>query len=149
MKIRNGFVSNSSSSSFMIKDNKEKVKELINNYHGVDYYEYKGILYTSFISECSDLYSKISKLSYDYIEGDDSPYNEDDYVEVEGELGIDSVWLNREDLTDEELIKLGTVPYTLSCQLYLLLKNYFEGRSDFDKYTILEECKNYIIYNEN
>ena len=70
MKFRTGFVSNSSSSSLIIsnKDNIEKVKSILQG-TGYDYYELNDELYTSQISDCSDLYEVISELSdasYDY-----------------------------------------------------------------------------------
>ena len=85
MKIRTSFVSNSSSSSFIISNNesKEIVKQLLMD-NGYDYYELDGVLYTSFIGDCSDLYSEIYNLTIDdTIDGShDFPYDEDNFFEL-------------------------------------------------------------------
>lgn len=101
MKIRSGFVSNSSSSSFIIsdKENMEQVVKLINNNasYFADYYILNDILYTSFIGDYSDFYFEISRLSDGQIEGGHSgPYSEEDFIEFEGDRGVTSVYIPRE-----------------------------------------------------
>lgn len=108
MKIRNGFVSNSSSSSFIItnKENIDKAKELINSDEYIaDYYELNGKLYTSYISDCTELYGKISELAeYDnygtmcgepYTLYDESNYG---YIQLEGERGCKTVYINQQNI---------------------------------------------------
>lgn len=108
MKIRNGFVSNSSSSSFIIanKENIDKAKELINSDEYIaDYYELNGKLYTSYIFDCTELYGKISKLAED----DDcgamcgEPYECEDepdygYIQLEGERGCKAVYIDQQNI---------------------------------------------------
>lgn len=107
MKIRNGFVSNSSSSSFIIKDikNQEKVKEIINSCQEeiADYYEINGVLITSYIPDCLELYGQISRLSDDSSDGQlgGEPYpgfddEEFDYIVVEGDRGCKSIYLPKD-----------------------------------------------------
>lgn len=100
MKFRNGFVSNSSSSSFIITndDKKELVKKIINESEiPADYYELDGILYTSIISDgYTELYNRLSDLADDEIGmGHSFPYDEDEFYEFEGERGVRSVWIER------------------------------------------------------
>lgn len=92
MKVRNGFVSNSSSSSFVItdKNNFDEAKSILK--YGLDYYELNDKLYTSSISDCRNEYYSISDLSvksYGYLEGDL------DWIGVEGERGVDTVYVPR------------------------------------------------------
>lgn len=91
-KIRTGFVSNSSSSSFVItdKNNFDEAKSILK--YGLDYYELNDKLYTSTISDCRNEYydiSNISEHSYEYLE------NSLDWVGVEGERGVDTVYVPR------------------------------------------------------
>ena len=150
MKIRQGFISNSSSSSFIVR--KENQKEAIKylNEHHIGYYIFKDILYTPYICDGLDEHTEMlhSNLFEELYEGGHGyPYNEEDFIEVETDY--DSVWIPKEGLTAEELIALGDVPIQLASELYMLLKNYFEGNSTFTKDNILEECKNYVVFNED
>lgn len=107
MKIRQGFVSNSSSSSFIISDKKniEKTKEIINHTYD-DYYEFEGKLYTSLISDGSDIFSEISELSSEDIDGGHTyPYDEENFIEFEGDRGIDSVWIEKKVIATSETMK--------------------------------------------
>ena len=147
MKIRTGFVSNSSSSSFVItnKDNFEKVKKILEETRE-DYYIFKDVLYTSPIYE-NAYFSELEKLSSDEREGEiaGAPYGDiDDYIEVEGELGYDSVWLDIKDMTDDDLIEFGQAPYYLSSKLYLACKEYFDStdKTEDDLYDFVNKLKN-------
>ena len=95
MKIRSGFVSNSSSSSFVItgKDNISKAIDLINNCKEgyFDYYLINSKLYTCCIHDSYDFYNTIGDLASDEIEHHGGPY--DDEKEVEGDRGVTSVYI--------------------------------------------------------
>lgn len=146
MKIRYGFVSNSSSSSFVVSNraNFEHVIEILEKTRE-DYYIFKDVLYTSPIYE-NDYFSELCQLSDDEREGEigGAPYGDDDeYVEVDGVLGHDSVWLERKNMTDEDLIKFGLAPYYLSSRLYLACQRYFESdkKSEDDLYDFVNTLK--------
>lgn len=136
MKIRNGFVSNSSSSSFIVR-NKEKqvvMKELIDNCGFADYYELDNVLYTSFISDGRDEYVDFYKFSDGEIDGNhNSPYDENEFVEFEGERGVNSVWIEKEVIHNcqrnkfiEELKSLNNL------QVNELLAKYKDVLTDFN-----------------
>lgn len=138
MKIRNGFVSNSSSSSFIITDtdNFEKAKELVDACYCGDYKIYKDVMYTTMISDQYDNYSDLMYLCSDNIEGNHSiPYNEDNYIMVYGEKGIEEVPIPIEGLTDEDMIDLGVAPYHISSTIYLRLKRFFEEEGNTEAYS--------------
>lgn len=99
-KYRQGFISNSSSSSFIIKgDNIEKAKEIVEKMHAQDYYQIDDTLYTSMISDGYDEYYELSNLSYDDIDGSyGEPYS-NDFVPVEGDRGVRTVYIPKEFLS--------------------------------------------------
>lgn len=137
MKIRNGFVSNSSSSSFVIKTptNISKVSAILDEVGNYDYYVLDNVLYTSFISDCSNLYSTLSELSeYSYEGSHGVPYEESEFIEFEGERGVDSVYIPKSEckgiLEAENRIK---------DQLYRYVKNYIDANSIYSGEFIQED----------
>lgn len=126
-KIRNGFVSNSSSSSFVIIGNNIDIaKKLIDENGGYDYYELDDKLYTSFISDCSDFYGVICDLSGDSYEGDyGHPYDEESFKEVEGDRGFASVFIPKEVVTKSNLTKLYEELLSLdNIEVYNIINKY-------------------------
>ena len=104
MKIRSSFVSNSSSSSFIIagKDNISKAIDLINNCKEsyFDYYLINSKLYTCCINESYDFYNTIGDLASDEIEHHGGPY--DDEKEVEGDRGVASVYVPKYEFSKKD-----------------------------------------------
>lgn len=96
MKIRSGFVSNSSSSSFILTAFIEDAKEILKK-DGYDYYEFNNKLYTSAIGDWSDTWDKIYDLSIDEIESYEQENGEHKWIGVEGERGLDTVYLPKEE----------------------------------------------------
>ena len=96
MKVRSGFVSNSSSSSFILTAFREDAKEILKK-DGYDYHEFNNKLYTSAIGDCSDTWDKIYDLSVEEIESYEQIYGEDKWIGVEGERGLDTVYLPKEE----------------------------------------------------
>ena len=149
MKIRQGFVSNSSSSSFIIKDknNWETAKALLRG--DEDYFVFKDVMYTSMIhnedSRWTDFYKLAGSDDENYNEGDRlAPYGGDDYfVEVNGQRGNDSVWLPREQFSDADYLNFGMVPLNIAQKLYRYVTNYIDK---VDKETFIEECKKIVNY---
>lgn len=92
MKYRTGFVSNSSSSSFIItgKENIKKAKEMLQDCR-YDYYEYNDKLYTQDISDWSDIYESLQEIDHDSYDSWGS-----ERVDIEGELGIGTVSLPKD-----------------------------------------------------
>lgn len=120
MKIRNNYVSNSSSSSFIVTEDisylginclklSEEQKELINGFDSFgdvivldmnkDYY------LTQFISDCTNLYDKLHEVEHIfYQEGQlsEEPRNEDYYNEYQSEYGM-SVYLLKQHDTAKQM----------------------------------------------
>ena len=129
MKIRSGFVSNSSSSSFIItgKDNISKAIDLINNCKEgyFDYYLVNSKLYTCCIHESYDFYNTIYDLANDNIGHHGGPY--DDEEEVEGDRGVTSVYVPKY--------------FTIFCAIFSGIK-----LSDLSKIIYLPCCKTRFEY---
>ena len=109
--LRTGFVSNSSSSSFIItgKDNIEKAKYIIDNAQDIygDYYEVNDKLFTSGISDCSEIFSQLCSLTQEDeacalngepYAGDDDEEVEDCYAILEGDRGVGTVYISKQYL---------------------------------------------------
>ena len=126
-KIRQGFVSNSSSSSFIIsnKDNIEKAKSMLQG-TGYDYYELNDKLYTSQISDCSDLYGVISELSdTSYDSGEQSCSSS--WIDIEGELGCEEVYLPKREYLDTIKIDDDKATSLLLLTKDFIIKNNIEN----------------------
>ena len=158
MKIRNSYVSNSSSCSFIVKKDLsefgisclkltvEQLKRIdgITNWNnevfkfeeGMDYY------LTEFISDSNDNKYDIAKENkiFEYDDGGHGgPYDEDYYNEYE--VGWNSVWLRKEHDTAKEMkikdfIKTFKEQYGKECRI---LVDYVEG----NKFTITIKDEDY------
>lgn len=126
-KIRQGFVSNSSSSSFIIsnKDNIEKVKSTLQG-TGYDYYELNDKLYTSQISDCSDLYEVISELSNTSYDSCEQSYSSS-WIDIEGELGCTEVCLPKREYLDTIKIDDDKATSLLLLTKDFIIKNNIEN----------------------
>lgn len=104
MKFRQSFVSNSSSSSFIItgKDNISKAIDLINNCEEgyFDYYLINSKLYTSPISNDYGFWYVIKNLSTEDLEHHGAPY--DDEKVVEGDRGVTSVYVPKYEFSKKD-----------------------------------------------
>ena len=141
MKIRSGFVSNSSSSSFIItgKDNISKAIDLINNCKEgyFDYYLVNSKLYTSCIYDGYDFYNAIYDLASDKIQHHGDPY--DDEKEVEGDRGVTSVYVPKYEFSKKDKDKRR-----VKDELYSLCKKWVYDNSyhNFDEieHDIYQNC---------
>lgn len=157
MKVRSGFVSNSSSSSFIVvgmapsnvgfaKITEENVIKKIASRIEVPFDEIKNkdIYLTEFVADCEDKYGDFiqdeavpSKYeSYHYSEGNcyPSPYDEDSYIEIE-----DNVFLFKSDSEDFQ-VYLNDLCASLS---YLIVRDSKEIPENLDQ--ILKKFKEGVI----
>lgn len=108
MKIRQGFVSNSSSSSFVIKtkENQETAIPLLKKMRA-EYYIHNGIMYTSYIDDGEPDYSKLEFLSDDDYNGErgGTPFNSGEFIRIKDT----EVYLPIEVLTEEEIEEFDQV----------------------------------------
>lgn len=151
MKVRRGFVSNSSSCSFIVT-NADKFEDMINlckeQYCG-DYFIHKGVLYTSYISDSSDLYGDFGDLADEEAYGN-PPTDDFDYVELAGILERDAVYIPKDKFTNEELIKLNLVPNDIANRLYYYVKEQTENNiMDVQLDVFFTKCKAIINYEDN
>ena len=115
MKIRNGFVSNSSSSSFIVFGSPPlhrnyvelsgKIAENVSKRVGVEWDKKQRIFLTQFISDTDDYYWEIEEEGNNlriYAEGNHGgPYWEENYVELLHEEWA-SVWILKKDYEDRD-----------------------------------------------
>ncbi len=133
MKYRQGFVSNSSSSSFVIQSSKtNEIKEFLQELDR-DYYEIGGNIYTEMVYDGNEDYVEICRyleennISHDTIDGGDTPYDEYNYLEVEGECGSNSVFIPKYVAKENGLIASSQKQY----ELYLAVKKFIENYDIF------------------
>lgn len=141
MKFRQSFVSNSSSSSFIItgKDNISKAIDLINNCKEgyFDYYLINSKLYTCCIHDSYDFYNTIGDLASDEIEHHGGPY--DNEKEVEGDRGVSAVYIPK-----YEFARKNEDKSRVKDELYSLCKKWVYDNSyhNFDEieHDIYQNC---------
>ena len=102
MKIREGFVSNSSSTSFIVrgKNDIKKAKELPDNSPYGDFVVVGGKLYSSPLPDGDISVADMFELETQTNEGCSygGPIDDKMYVEMEGELGKDQVFVPLKDM---------------------------------------------------
>jgi len=117
MKIRNGFVSNSSSASFIIVNPNDEIIDYLHD-NMIDYLDVSDLLFnpigeniliTKIMSDCSDEYIELIELQGRncdiecYAEGScDEPYEKKDFEEFEGVLGHEIIYINKGDIKYED-----------------------------------------------
>ena len=131
MKLRKSFISNSSSTSFIIDNinelkNKEeiinKIEELCNKTYN-RYIIYNNTLYTSFISDgYSEEYNEFYTLPYtrEYNGSHGYPYDENEFVEYK------DVWIPLEDLSEEDYKELKLPSPSTLREVYYILEKYIK-----------------------
>ena len=141
MKLRSGFVSNSSSSSFII-DNIEQNKEAKENFielcekHNMDYLIRNNNLYTQFISYDYDFFSEFcDKGATREIEGSHGgPYDEDYFV------GVEDVWIPIEDLSEEDYKELKLPCPSVLKEIYYTVEKYLKKEITAEELEEEVEC---------
>ena len=118
MKYRQSFVSNSSSSSFILKDSRKfpEIKAFLNACKE-DCYIYRGILYTTFVSDMKD----------EYIEGGHGyPYKDEDYIKLDGLLGNKDVYISKNLIKEEDYPELIGISPKDAFDFYTYAKSLIE-----------------------
>ena len=130
MKIRKSFVSNSSSTSFII-DNLDKLENQDEVIHKIDtlckktynnYTIYNNTLYTSFISDGYEEYNEFYTLPYtrEYNGSHGYPYDENEFIEYK------DVWIPLEDLSEEDYKELKLPSPSTLREVYYILEKYIK-----------------------
>ena len=127
MKIRNGFVSNSSSSSFIV-DNIEQNKEAYENFvklcekYKIEYLVRNNNLYTELISYDYDFFPEFCDkgATREFEGGHGYPYDEESFVEVE------DVWIPVEDLSEEDYKELKLPSPPVLKEIYYAVEKYLK-----------------------
>ena len=142
MKVTNGFISNSSSSSFIVKDiNKiNEAKQILEKFD-VKYIELRNILYTELVSSDTDetipFFNAIRDLDYfvDYMDGSGYiPYDEENATEIE-----EDIWIFNDDLLDEDYLKYHLIPRHFADKIYLQVQKYLN--KEIKAVELRKQCK--------
>jgi len=130
MKYRQSFVSNSSSSSFILKDSRKfpEIKEFLNACKE-DCYIYRGILYTTFVSDMKDEYIELKRNPYlEVIDegGHGYPYKDEDYIKLDGLLGNKDVYISKNLIKEEDYPELIGISPKDAFDFYIYAKSLIE-----------------------
>lgn len=148
MKYRLGFVSNSSSSSFIItnSDNINKAMKLIQG-TGYDYYVLNDKLYTSDVSDSTVVWNELYDLTTEDKNLEEFEKNTIYWLPIEGELGCDTVYVPREEFINNinysKNDKLAN-EVLVEVQQFIKRHDIFCEECIYDNDTIAEESLEFI-----